>query len=129
MPITGSLQSKTTTVAALVFLSWLGAYIHTTIELELPVWRWENSFPALIGLVLFLGWWKQSNRRRLWAWLLLGWTFGAHLLIGAILSVLPIPLWPFYPAQAIGHYVSHVIYGVAQLPLIWVLGKEIKLRR
>ena len=128
MPITGSLQSKTTTVAALVFLSWLGAYIHTTIELELPVWRWENSFPALIGLVLFLGWWKQSNRRRLWAWLLLGWTFGAHLLIGAILSVLPIPLWPFYPAQAIGHYVSHVIYGVAQLPLIWLRGNEIMLR-
>ena len=129
MSITGSLQNKTTSVAALVFLSWLGAYIHTTIELELPVWRWENSFPGLMGLVLFLGWWRQPNWRRLWTWLLLGWTFGAHLLMGAILSVLPIPLWPFYPEQSIGHYASHVLYGVAQLPLIWVLGKEIKLRR
>jgi hypothetical protein len=126
MQITRSRDTRASLVAALTFLSWLGAYVHTTLELQLPVWRPENSFPALVGLVLFLGWWKQPGRRRLWSWILLVWTAGAHLFIGAILSVLPLSLWPFDPEQSLGHYFSHVIYGVTQLPLIWVLWKEIK---
>lgn len=113
-------------VALLAVLSWVGAYIHITLELQLPVWRPENSLPALIGLLLFLGWWRDPRRHKLWTWLLLGWTAGGHLLIGAILSVLPLPLWPFYPEQAIAHYFSHIIYGVTQLPLIWILWKGIK---
>ncbi len=126
MQITASSQTSTAQVAALTLLSWLGAYIHTTMELQLPIWQPENSFPALVALVLFLGWWRQPQRRRLWTWLLLGWTIGAHLLMGALLSILPLPLWPFYPEQSAAHYFSHLIYGVAQAPLIWVLWKEIK---
>lgn len=121
-----SIEQRAVLIGALTFLSWLGAYIHTTMELQLPVWRPENSVPALIGLVLFLGWWRQPGRRRLWTWLLLAWTAGGHLVIGALLSVLPLPLWPFVPEQSAGHYISHVIYGIAQLPLIWVLWKEIR---
>lgn len=113
-------------IGALTFLSWLGAYIHTTMELQLPVWRPENSGPALVGLVLFLGWWRDPQRRRFWTWLLLAWTAGGHLVAGALLSVLPLPLWPFVPEQSAGHYFSHVIYGIAQLPLIWVLLKDIR---
>jgi hypothetical protein len=124
MQIERSSQTKTALVAALIFLSWSGTYIHTAVELQLPVWRPENSFPALVGLVLFVGWWRQPQRRRLWTWLLLGWTAGAHLMLGAVLSVLPLPLWPFYPEQSAGHYAAHLIYGVAQLPLIWVLWRE-----
>lgn len=112
-------------LAILVFLSWLGAYIHTTMELALPIWRPENSIPAAVGLALFLGWWRQPQQRRLWIWLLLAWTAVAHLLIGAVLSVLPVPMWPFYPQQSLAHYLSHVVYGAAQLPLIWVLGQEV----
>lgn len=126
MQTTDSPRTSPALLAALTFLSWLGAYIHTTIELQLPIWRPENSVPALIGLVLFLAWWRQPPRRRLWAGLLLAWTVGGHLLLGAILSVLPLPLWPFYPEQSAVHYFSHVIYGVAQLPLIWLLWQEIK---
>lgn len=126
MHIIDSIQNKSAQVAALTLLSWLGAYAHTTLELQLPVWRPENSVPALIGLVLFLGWWRQAQRRRLWTWLLLAWTAGGHLLLGALFSVLPLPLLPFVPEQSAGHYLSHVIYGVAQLPLIWVLWQEIK---
>lgn len=117
---------KTLLIATLTLLSWLGAYVHTTMELQLPVWRPENSFPALVGLALFLSWWRQDQRRQLWAWLLLTWTAGGHLLAGALLSVLPLPFLPFVPEQSAGHYLSHVIYGIAQLPLIWVLWKEIR---
>ena len=113
-------------LAALTFLSWLGAYIHTTLELALPLWRPENTVPALVGLVLYLGWWKQPQQRRLWAWLLLAWTVGGHLLLGAVVSVLPLPWLPFTPEQSAGHYLSHVIYGVAQLPLIWLLARYLK---
>jgi hypothetical protein len=126
MHIIDSIQNKSAQVAALTLLSWLGAYVHTTLELQLPVWRPENSVPALVGLVLYLGWWRQAQRRRLWTWLLLAWTAGGHLLLGALFSVLPLPLLPFVPEQSAGHYLSHVIYGVAQLPLIWVLWQEIR---
>lgn len=129
MQITRLPPSRIALVGLLTLLSWLGAYIHTTLELQLPVWRPENSIPALVGLVLFLGWWRQPNWRRAWTWLLLVWTAGAHLLIGAVLSVMPLPLWPFFPEQSTGHYVSHVIYGVAQVPLLWVLWKQITTER
>lgn len=119
-------ERRSVLIAALVFVSWLGAYIHTTIELQLPVWRPENSVPAVIGLALFVGWWRQPRRRGVWAWLLLVWTAGGHLLAGALLSVLPLPFLPFVPEQSAGHYFSHVIYGIAQLPLIWVLWAEIR---
>lgn len=126
MEMMRSSQSKIVLIAALAFLSWLGSYIHTTMELQLPVWRPENSVPFLVGLVLFLGWWRHRERRNVWTWLLLAWTAGGHLLIGALLSVLPLSVWAFVPEQSAGHYLSHVIYGVAQLPLIWALWQEIR---
>jgi len=113
-------------LAALVLLSWLGMYIHTLFELALPVWRPENSGPFVLQLLLFLGWWRQPNRRLMWAWLLLIWTAGAQLLLGGILSAIPTPLWPFYPEQSLSHYSSHVIYSLAQIPLVWVLWRQIR---
>ena len=126
MQRSNSRKQNSALVAALTFLSWLGSYVHTTLELQLPVWRPENSFPALVGLLLFLGWWKGPGRRRVWNWLLLAWTAGGHLFLGALLSVLPLPIWPFVPEQTFAHYLSHIIYAVAQLPLIWVLARQLK---
>lgn len=121
MELTGNRQVNAVPLAVLVFLSWLGSYIHTTMELALPIWRPENSIPAIVGLTLFLGWWRQPEQRRRWAWLLLAWTAGGHLILGALLSVIPLPIWPFTPEQSLAHYVSHLIYAVAQAPLILVL--------
>ncbi|RME80408.1 MAG: hypothetical protein D6775_16240, partial [Caldilineae bacterium] len=82
-----------------------------------------SVLPGLVSLALLVGCSMQPRRRRLWTWLLCGWA-GVHLVGGAILSVLPLPIWPFYPEQSAGHCLSHVIYGLAQLPLMWVLLKE-----
>jgi hypothetical protein len=120
------IRTQPTLMAALIVLSWLGAYVHTTLELQLPVWRPENSLPLLVGGILFLGWWKQPQRRSMWTWLLLIWTAGAHFLVGAVLSVLPLPLWPFYPEQSVSHYFSHLVYGAAQLPLLWFLWRDLR---
>jgi hypothetical protein len=104
-----------------VVVSWAGAYYHTWTELALGPLRPENSIPGIIGLVLFLGWWRGPGSKRIWASLLLFWTVAAQLIAGAILSAVPLPVWPFVPEQTTGHYLTHVWYGLAQFPLIYVL--------
>ena len=114
-------------VAALILLSWLGELVHNAIELpNLTPLSPENSLPALISLLLFLGWWKQPRGRKAWGWLLFAWA-GLHLVGGGILSVIPFAFLPFYPAQNLTHYSAHVFYSLAQLPLLWVLWKQNKI--
>jgi hypothetical protein len=46
---------------------------------------------------------------------------------GGILSVIPFRFWPFYPAQTLFHYSMHVVYALAQIPLIVALIQHLKL--
>ena len=109
----------------LMMISWLGMMVHNRVELPgMPLYRPEYLVPTIISLGLFLGWWRQGHSRRVWAWLILFWT-ALHLIGGAILSVLPLAILPFDPEQSLGHYASHVFYGLAQLPLIWVVGRSL----
>lgn len=41
--------------------------------------------------------------------------------MGAILSVLPIPILPFSPEQSWDHYASHILFALAQLPAVYLL--------
>jgi hypothetical protein len=60
-------------VAALLALSWLGLFVHNSIELpSLNLLSPENSLPALVAVILFVGWWLLPTRR-LAAALLLVW--------------------------------------------------------
>ena len=111
-------------VALFTALAWLGEYVHNLFELpHLTLISPENSIPALISLMLFLIWWRTPNKR-LATILLLAWTL-LHLIGGALLSVLPLPILPFYPEQSLQHYAAHAIYGLAQVPLIVELGREL----
>lgn len=56
------------------------------------------------------------------AWALL------NLVGGGILSVLPVRLFPFEPEQSLGHYGAHVIYAVAELPLVVVAARALRSR-
>ena len=80
--------------------------------------RPETLIPlAIFGLLALLGWTRPANpviHVLLLAWAVL------NLVGGGILSVLPLGLFPFQPEQSLGHYAVHVIYAVAQLPLIVV---------
>ena len=110
-------------VAIFTALSWLGEYVHNLFELpQLTALSPENSIPALISLVLFLAWWLTPYRRAAAA-LLLAWAL-LHLAGGAVLSVLPLPFLPFYPEQSLQHYAAHAAYGLAQVPLIYELGRQ-----
>ncbi|HNP70982.1 MAG TPA: hypothetical protein PLO33_03215 [Kouleothrix sp.] len=105
-------------VAAATALAWLGFFIHNIADLPgQSLLSPETGLPTLVYLVLWLAWWRFPGQR-LTLWMLLGW--GLVSLIGGGLSVLPFPFLPFYPEQSLRHYVFHVVYGAAQLPLIVV---------
>ena len=60
-------------VAALLAFSWLGLFVHNSIELpSLKLLSPENSLPALVAVLLFAEWWLLPTRR-LAAALLLVW--------------------------------------------------------
>lgn len=110
-------------VAGLMALSWLGEVVHNAIELpDLTLLSPENSIPALISVALFVGWWRLRNNR-LAVVLIIIWTL-LHLIVGAIVTVIPFRFLPFYPEQTLRHYGAHVVYGVAQLPLLAVMFRQ-----
>jgi hypothetical protein len=104
-----------TRLALFMTLSWVGMFAHNIMELPLALLSLENSLPGMVSIALFLGWWLLPNQRLLSA-AILGWAL-LHLLVGGIGSVLPLPIWPFEPEQSVTHYLSHLIYSLAQLPL------------
>ena len=109
--------------AALLALSWLGLFTHNSIELpSLNLLSPENSLPALVAVLLFIGWWLPT--RRLPAGLLLMW--GLHLVGGAIVTVIPFSFLPFVPEQDFTHYCAHFLYGLTQLPLIWIMIQQLR---
>src|SRR5687768_579140 len=76
--------------------------------------------PVVVIQVALLAWWRRSRASRRSAARWLGGTAALQLVGGAILSVLPLPFFPFVPAQTSDHYVSHVVHGIAQLPLLFI---------
>ena len=107
-------------VAALLALSWLGLFTHNSIELpSLNLLSPENSLPALVAVLLFIAW-SLLPTRRLAAGLLLMWGL-LHLVGGAIITVIPFSFLPFLPEQNFTHYCAHFLYGLTQLPLIWIM--------
>jgi hypothetical protein len=114
--------------AVLMTLSWLGMVIHNRAEFpRMSVMRPEYVIPTLVSVALYLLWLARGEEERLWSWSLLAWT-GMHLVIGAWLSVMPLPIWPFVPEQSVGHYLSHVIYGILQVPLVVYLVAKLEWR-
>ena len=111
--------------ATAVGLSALGLVVHTVREfgyarLAAPE---TGTVPIVaVQVVLFIVWWRVSPTRPLTALALVA--TGLLLLVGgAILSILPLPFLPFVPEQTVSHYVSHVIFGITQIPLILVMLK------
>jgi uncharacterized membrane protein YjdF len=112
-------------VAALLALSWFGLFVHNAIELpSLKLLSPENSLPALVAMLLFVGW-QLLPTRRLAAALLLVWGL-LHLVGGAIVTVIPFSFLPFVPEQDFTHYFAHFLYGLAQLPLMWVTIQQLR---
>jgi hypothetical protein len=113
-------------VAPTTALAWLGFFVHNVADVPgQSLGSAETGLPTLVYLVLLLTWWRAPASRGA-VWLLLGWSL--LNLVGGGLSVVPFPFLPFVPEQSVRHYLFHVVYAAAQLPLIrvtwaWLHGK------
>ena len=116
--------------AAIVLASAIaaaGMVAHNVLEFG-PAFllRPETVIPlAIFGVFALLAWARPAKPYV--HVLLLGWTV-LNLVGGGILSVLPLGLFPFQPEQSLGHYAVHVLYAVAQLPLIVIAGRALRRR-
>lgn len=103
-------------VVAGAVLSWLGFFVHNVADLPgQTILSPESSIPTLVYATLLVLWFTPVRRAAAWA--LLVWAL-LHLIGGAVLSVLPLPILPFSPDQSLRHYAFHGLYGLLQLPLI-----------
>jgi hypothetical protein len=103
-----------------VACSGLGLAVHTVREFGVPwLFAWETGLAPFIfvQVVIFVLWWHRRSLRPTLD-VLLAAAGVVQLIGGAILSILPLPFLPFAPAQTIDHYLTHVILGITQIPLI-----------
>ncbi|MFA4896866.1 MULTISPECIES: hypothetical protein [Microbacterium] len=102
-------------VPAFAILGWVGLFIHNLADLPgQTIMSTESLIPLLITGALVVLWSTPLRWGATWA--LLAW--GLLNLVGAIVTVLPLSILPFYPDQSFTHYAFHVVYGLTQLPLI-----------
>ena len=109
-----------------IAVSIIGVLTHNTREFGLmSVFVSGNGELAVVVVWVsaFAVWWRVANVRTLAVWFLVGLAL-LNLLVGAILTALPVTFLPFQPEQSLEHYVSHIVYGVAQLPLILIALRE-----
>jgi len=117
-------RQHVTWVAAFVAVSWMGEYIHNRLELpQLGLLSPENSALLFLALGLFLFWWRIPGSRTPTILLL---ALGTIHLVGGVISVIPFKFLPYHPEQSLQHYISHVLYGLAQLPLIITMIRQIQ---
>jgi hypothetical protein len=100
-------------------LSALSMLAHNLYELPLSPIDLENSGPIAFAAILGIAYALRPDSKAVAA-AVLGWGV-LNLVIGGIVSVLPLAILPFVPEQSITHYAAHVVYAVGQIPLV-VLG-------
>jgi hypothetical protein len=125
---TSSVPSDTLRIGAVLAVSWTGQLLHDRLSLPgLPLLSAETVGPGIAAMLLL----AIAVARRadgLAALLLLAWG-SLNLAVGAVLTVLPLPILPFEPEQTLAHYLAHVLYGIFQLPLIWVAWRALSTSR
>lgn len=97
-------------------ISWVTMVGHNLFELPLTPVDIENSGPLVLDLVLLVAYWRLPSSRgvqgAILCWALL------TLVIGGVVSVLPLAVLPFQPEQSTSHYLAHVVYALGQVPLV-----------
>ena len=89
---------------------------HNLYELPFTPWDVENSGPLVVDLLLLVAYWRRPASRAV-PMAILGWA-ALNLVIGGVVSVLPLAVLPFVPEQSLSHYAAHVLYAAGQVPLI-----------
>ena len=105
-----------TSIAVALALSWGAMLAHNLYELPLSPVDPENSGPLAVAALIGLAYAKGPQARAIVA-AALGWGV-LNLVIGGIVTVLPLPVLPFAPEQSLTHYAAHVLYTAGQVPLV-----------
>jgi hypothetical protein len=115
-------------LVACVTLALAGGIAHNALELGWGALLTAETFSipwVAVWVGLAVAWNRRPDSRRPIELTMLGLAL-LSLIVGAIASVLPLDALPFDPEQTVGHYLTHLVYALSQLPLIWLL---IRLRR
>ena len=103
-------------MAAALTLSAVSMLAHNLYELPLSPIDLENSGPMVFAAILGVAYAIRPDSRAVAA-AALGWGV-LNLVIGGIVTVLPLAILPFVPEQSLTHYAAHVVYAVGQVPLV-----------
>jgi hypothetical protein len=104
--------------------SWASMLLHNQWELPLTPLDLENTGPLLIDVALLIVCWRRPSSPLAWT-MVLGWAL-LNMVIGGLVTVLPLPVLPFAPEQTIDHYAVHLVYAVGQVPLVLVASAALR---
>jgi hypothetical protein len=110
-------------VIGTLLLSWLGLFLHECYRNPASFgFTDDGTIPVLGVAIVLVGVWWWFPRARLIAPALLA--FGALQFVGAILSLWSFDSSPFEADLRPLHIVTHILYGLLQLPLIMVAARH-----
>lgn len=113
-------------IAVAVGASIGGLLVHNLIEFPPSILLAPETWvPVAITILLGLAMlrWPSPDVFAVMA----GWAVIIIVIGGA--SVLPLPIWSFTPEQTVTHYTAHLIYALAQVPLLWVAWRGFRAER
>jgi hypothetical protein len=122
---------RVTLVGAAVGLAIFGSLAHNAMEFgatSVLASRNGELLFVLVWLAVFALWWRVPGARRPAMWAIVALAL-LNLIGGAIITVIPFGFLPFEPEQSFTHYLAHVIYGLAQIPIILFGLREARLAR
>ena len=105
-------------LAMALLVSWASMLFHNLSELPITLTDLANMGPLAFDVVLLVACWWRPRSRVLWA-VILAWGL-LNMVVGGIVTVLPLPILPFVPEQTVEHYAVHLVYTIGQLPLVLV---------
>ena len=107
-------------------LAWLGFAAHNVVEFSARTFATLDTVaPTVVTVALVVWWWRRPSGGAAVVALLTWTTLNAF---GGAITVLPVDVRPFQPAQTVSHYVMHGIYFGAQLPLMTLLIRRLRAR-
>jgi hypothetical protein len=123
-PVSARRKAFPQDLVAVALAAWLGFVIHNLAEFGAQaLLRPDTLVPTAVYVLLVIV--CLLPVRRAGYWLLLGWGW-LNLVGGGLLSVLPLPFLPYDPEQSATHYAMHVVYGLAQVPLLVVCTRRLR---
>jgi hypothetical protein len=123
VPVATGAPLPTSWIAAGLAVSWLGLWVHEVHRAPGRAGLTLDSTLSMLAVlcgVLALG---RAFPARCYLFVGAG-AWGVLHLLGAAFTVLPLGVLPSLPEQTPDHYLAHVIYATAQVPLLWSVARS-----